>query len=682
MKYRMTHGFSSPTRVLENAGETRFIATERSSDAAYWVDFRMEAPIDDSFIMIPACAYDGNRFEAVSRRYPPMFLEEEMCVHPPVRMTQVPRLAQTGDSFMDVTTGDMTAPCVCLLRKSLKQALLVFFEQETHGLNHGVTLEQQGDELLVRLRAPAKRRLVYRWYDGVPSLREMPEADLPLSVEAGEETALVHRVFALPCEDIVDLYRLFFEKRQELFHGAPHANLPFSHYWELAEKRMESHYIESEKYLAISADDNRGSRFGHWQAGWVGGGISTLPLIVEGSALSRKRAVETLEFAARTQSAAGWYYGIWANGCVYYDDFEYYGERYSATMVRKHADLVYYMYRQIAQLEAMKEEVPESVRRSARMGADALVTLWERYGQYGQFVNAETGEILVGGSTAGAMAPAALCQAYLNTGDERYAQTAKASGEALYHTATELGVTTGGPGEILQAPDSESSAAVLESFMALYELTRESKWLERSKEAAYQLSTWVVAYDYRFPADSKLGKFGVCATGSVWASVQNKHSAPGLCTVSPLALFKLFRYTGDVNFLMLMRDVARFIPQVASYPERPMPTDKGRFLSPSEICERVNLSDWEGRIGVGDHIFGASAWPEVSMMLTWLDIPGIYADPNEGIVCVSDHVTAWLEGSELVIENPTQFDAQVKVFTPARGFRVSVKSQTIVRAAL
>ena len=106
-----------------------------------------------------------------------------------------------------------------------------------------------------------------------------------------------------------------------------------------------------------------------------------------------------------------------------------------------------------------------------------------------------------------------------------------------------------------------------------------------------------------------------------------------------------------------------------------MPTDKGRFLSPSEICERVNLSDWEGRIGVGDHIFGASAWPEVSMMLTWLDIPGIYADPDEGIVCVSDHVTAWLEGSELVIENPTQFDAQVKVFTPARGFRVSVKSQ-------
>ena len=177
----------------------------------------------------------------------------------------------------------------------------------------------------------------------------------------------------------------------------------------------------------------------------------------------------------------------------------------------------------------------------------------------------------------------------------------------------------------------------------------------------------MVAYDYRFPAGSKLGKMGVHATGSVWASVQNKHSAPGLCTLSPLALFKLFRYTGDERFLKLMRDIARFIPQVASYPERPMPTDKGRTLSPSEICE---------------HIYGASTWPEIAMMLTWLDIPGIYVDPAEGIVCVSDHVTAWLEGNELVIENPTDFDAEVKVLSPARRLRVPVKSRAVVRVAL
>ena len=175
---------------------------------------------------------------------------------------------------------------------------------------------------------------------------------------------------------------------------------------------------------------------------------------------------------------------------------------------------------------------------------------------------------------------------------------------------------------------------------------------------------------------------GVHATGSVWASVQNKHSAPGLCTLSPLALFKLFRYTGDERFLKLMRDIARFIPQVASYPERPMPTDKGRTLSPSEICERVNLSDWEGRSDIGDHIYGASTWPEIAMMLTWLDIPGIYVDPAEGIVCVSDHVTAWLEGNELVIENPTDFDAEVKVLSPARRLRVPVKSRAVVRVAL
>ena len=125
MNYEMKRGFAGPaedTRVLWNANETRFTALAASEDAAYWVDFEMDAPIADTYIMVPACAYDGNRFEAVARRYPPMFLESELGVDVPVRMTQVPRLAMKGDSFMDVTTGDMATPCVCVLNRRTQQA--------------------------------------------------------------------------------------------------------------------------------------------------------------------------------------------------------------------------------------------------------------------------------------------------------------------------------------------------------------------------------------------------------------------------------------------------------------------------------------------------------------------------------------------------------------------------------
>ena len=666
MKYEIRRGFSGAageTRMTFNEEETRFEAMAASDDAAYWVEFHLPVRPSDSYIMIPACAYDGNRFEAVARKYPPMFLESEMGTDVPVRMTQVPRLARTGDSFMDVTTGDMATPCVCVLDKAHEEAFMVFFDQGAHGLNHGVTLEQGGEELVIRLRAPARRRLVYRWYEGVPSLRENPSADAPLTVEAGAETVIPHRVFALPCRDIPALFSLFFEKRSELYHGASHANLPFSAFWDMTlEQHNETHFVEAEGFYAMQAQDGREtSRFSQWQPGWAGGGMNTLPLMCEGGELSRQRAVRTLAFAARHQSRAGWYYGIVFNGKDYHDCFEHYEDKYNLILVRKQADLTYFMFKQLEALRRMGESIPDNVRASAVTAADALVRLWNRYGQLGQFINAETGEIVVGGSTSGAMAPAALCAAAAWTGDERYAQCAREIGDYFYQTATVKGVTTGGPGEILQAPDSESAAALVESFVALYEMDGGVQWLDRAKDAAHQLASWVVAYDYAFPPESRFGKMGIHAAGSVWANVQNKHSAPGLCTESPVALLKIYRDTGDARYLDLMRQIARFMPQVASYPDRPMYTVPGPALKPGEMCERVNLSDWEGTENVGDSIFGSSVWPEVSLMLTWLEVPGVYTVPARGVVCASDHVDAWLDGGALFIRNTTALPARVKV---------------------
>ena len=134
-----------------------------------------------------------------------------------------------------------------------------------------------------------------------------------------------------------------------------------------------------------------------------------------------------------------------------------------------------------------------------------------------------------------------------------------------------------------------------------------------------------------------------------------------MCTAGGGALLKLYRATGDRLYLELMSRIAHFIPQTVSYPERPMYTVQGPALRPSEICERVNLSDWEGAGNVGDAIAGNSVWPTAALMLTWLETPGVYADTETGLVCASDHVNAWLEDGKLMIENPTQFPAVVKV---------------------
>lgn len=175
------------------------------------------------------------------------------------------------------------------------------------------------------------------------------------------------------------------------------------------------------------------------------------------------------------------------------------------------------------------------------------------------------------------------------------------------------------------------------------------------------LSSWVVSYDYRFPPESRFGKMGIRTAGSVWASVANKHAGPGMCTAGGGALLKLYRATGDARYLELMSRIAHFIPQTVSYPERPMYTVQGPALRPSEICERVNLSDWEGENNVGDNIAGNSVWPTAALMLTWLETPGVYANVGKGLVCASDHVNAWIEDGKVMIENPTAFPAVVKV---------------------
>jgi len=89
-------------------------------------------------------------------------------------------------------------------------------------------------------------------------------------------------------------------------------------------------------------------------------------------------------------------------------------------------------------------------------------------------------------------------------------------------------------------------------------------------------------------------------------------------------------------------------------------------MPPGWINERVQMSDWEERgdpnldIRVGE-IFNGSTWAEVAMMLTWTELPGIYVQPDSGLVSVFDHVNAGLDDGKLVVENPTQFPASVKL---------------------
>ena len=202
---------------------------------------------------------------------------------------------------------------------------------------------------------------------------------------------------------------------------------------------------------------------------------------------------------------------------------------------------------------------------------------------------------------------------------------------------------------------------MLESFVTLLEITGDDQWLAPARDLLRQCATWVVSYDYVFPPDSTLGKSHARTTGAVWANVQNKSACPGICTLSGDSLLRLWRASGDPLALELLGDIAHGLPQYLSREDRLL----GKPMRPGWMCERVNLSDWEGAQGVGGNLFG-SCWAEISLMLTTIEIPGLYVQPDTGTFHVFDHVLAEAIGHHddeltLKLTNPTRFDAEVKV---------------------
>ena len=111
----------------------------------------------------------------------------------------------------------------------------------------------------------------------------------------------------------------------------------------------------------------------------------------------------------------------------------------------------------------------------------------------------------------------------------------------------------------------------------------------------------------------------------------------------------------------LLTDIAHGVVQYMSWPDHRV----GK-MPPGGLCERVNMSDWEGTQNVGGNIFASCAWVETAAMLTISQLPGLYVQPDTGVFTAFDSIRAekishakgvlWLR-----LTNPTKFAADVKV---------------------
>lgn len=623
-----------------------------------------------NFVFMPAAVYAGNRFHVRKCPYPPIVRDpQELGPHTPHVISDIHRLnLGDGPSRLELTSGDMATPLAGLQFAGAGAGLIVLSEQQSAAGWTGFRLEESADrtQATLSLMTPMVREhTVYR----IASM-DTPSDDTGHDFKPGADYSLRFNVYQFAASEPQAIFDRFFTVRKDLT-GAPAVEhqLPFSAAWALHEAEYNAHrWAEAGGYYSVGMQDHK---FQDWQIGWVGGMQASYPLLWEGAEESRQRALRNFEHAIATQTEAGFFWPCSHQGQVIGDNF------YAETgddwvLVRRLGDVLYFWLKQIALLERRGEKVEERWLAAIKKLAEGLVKIWEQNGQLGQFVGLHDGRIIIGGSASGAITPAGLTLAAARFGEGRYLTAARQIADYYYENFVRRGYTTGGPGEAMQAPDSESAFAMLESFVELYEATGEEAWLTRARQMAHQCASWVHSYDFAYPPSCEFGRLGMKTTGTVWANAQNKHSAPGICTHSGLALFKLYRATGELAYLELIREIAHSLGQFMSRADRPIRSSSDfankvevKTNLPGWMNERVNTSDWETKSNIGE-VFHGPCWSEVTSMLTIVEIPGLYVQPDTGLYCAFDHVDVEIEEASperltLRVSNPTGFDAELKL---------------------
>lgn len=634
-----------PGSVVETEGEEHrlsFAPTAETPEMAFGFSMRFPGLVG-AHVAMPAAIYAGNRFRSKPYAYSCIVCDpEDFRADLPNTISNVHRLP-----FIQVLSGDLSMPAIGIGDFPAGQGYWILTDPSGSPL-----LEVIEDEsgLALAVMTPGVRegeRYANFGHEWVPS------EDRGRIFQPGETASLRIRVCEFPAETPHDLYAKLFDLRHAIWPAGGRHEIPWSAAWDLLEAKFNK-YNWDEQYGYYACGD-RLSRYSHWQIGWVGGGISSHALLAAGSPSTKEKAMRTMDFMASPgQSPSGFYWSLSVDGVMYSDMIDMdYGHDWH--LVRRSGDALYFMVKQIG-LAGPSSHWLESVR----LCADAFVKLWQREGQFGQFVSQETGEIRVGATTSGAIAPAGLALASQLLNEPLYLRVAEESVRYMVSRFLDLGYTSGGPGEAAQCPDSESAFGLLESLITLYEVTENREWVDLAVRAAHLAASWVMPYDFSFPPSSTFGRLDMRTTGSVCANSQNKSGTPGICTLSGVSLFKLYRATGDRRYLELLAEIAHGITQYLSREDRPV------FDMPSGyMCERVNTSDWEAPGSPVGEGFFASCWCETSALLTYAEVPGLYVQPDTGFVTMLDHgdIESVSAEGDVEISNKTKFPMRLTVFS-------------------
>lgn len=616
-----------------------------------------------NYVLFPGAVYDGNRFTISGYPCYPPFIENasDHRLDLPITITRNPHLLQgAGTSMIEQTTGDLATPCMGFHSPSTAKGFLLLTPQQTRFGNSGLTVVESGHRgsAVFTVSAPHVRKKRANMCGLVDS------DDRGASWAAGDHVTIHVRLYFFDAPALRDLFTEFSRIRKDLWPGhTPNTILPLSKAVELAEAKWNrDNWYEQGSTGFYNIEGNTGAK----SLGWCGDGCVTHAMLMSGTDQSRERALRTIEMYLPECVSPSGLFNTFYTGSEWIGDAcrQNHSTWRDLSLSRRHGEVLFFLLKQVDLLTKQDESwtPPAQWIDALRSQADALCEVWNTDGQFGNWIDCRTGTVSIGGTTSGASIPAALALASDYFDSTAYLSVAEQAARYYYEHHVARGLTTGGPGDALQSPDCESAIHMLESFVTLYELTDRTEWLDYARDMGRLFSTWITSYNYVFPSASTFAQLDMRTLGACWANTQNKCAVPALCTISGDCLWKLYRATGDSLFMTLIRDLARGIPQYLSRTDRPI-----SGMGSGMICERVQMGDWESWCPVGETFGRSSPWVEAALMMTYAEIPGVYAICDKEEVWVADNITAEVLASEqkrikLKLTNPTEFPASIRAF--------------------
>lgn len=629
----------------------------QSASSGLAAAFDFSAWSSANYVLIPGAVYNGNRYRTSGRGYnagldPTDYYRKDL----PLTQSSVPRLEiEPGKpSKLEINSCNVTTPSICVFDRKAKRGFIVLAEQAGRDAKGGFVRNAAGEILdsvfAVEETTDRSRATMVVSAPGVRGKK--PEfvgfsssPDRAIGWRPGDRISLKLRIYSFAAPDLPVLLDRFAAVRKAVTGpNHPRKLVPASQVAQWMGERIESRY-HKQPGASFYCPENAA-----WIAfGWIGGWMNTFPMLASGDDRRLERVTNTFDFGLKAQEPTGYFhYAIDAKGNVTFRD-----PAKDMNLARTSGDMLFWMIKQFHLLKAQGRggAIKPEWEIAMRKLADALVATWEVDGQWGKLINVKTGRVGEFNTTGGATIIGALAAAADYYDHPKYMQIAQQAADTYYQRDfVALGQTSGGCADILQNADSETAAGLMASLMTLYETTGDRQWLEKSRNVANLVASWAVSHDYELPKTTELGGLGAKLAGVYWASTQNKHGAPGICTSSGDSLLKIYRATGDVRYADLLRDI------VAAHGESIRP---GGFTN-----ERLTFCDADSRGSRGGHVTG---WNETNGALMALEIPGIYLRTDADRFVVFDAVEAKVlkrdaAGVTLEIKNPTPFDAAVSIF--------------------